>query len=110
MAIRGVSAALSDRLGREATDELLELVESSRSEWAEQVLSIATERFERRLTHEISALRVDVTRELHQGLAAVRQEIAAVRVELIRWSFAFWVGQIAVMIGVLAFMLRDISR
>jgi len=53
---------------------------------------------------------VDFTRELHQGLATVRQEIAAVRVELIRWSFAFWVGQIAVMIGVLAFMLRDIGR
>lgn len=110
MARYGVSAALSERLGREATDGLLELVESSRREWAAQVLSIATERFERRLTQEISTLRVDFTRELHQGLATVRQEITAVRVELIRWSFAFWVGQIAVMIGVLAFMLRDIGR
>lgn len=110
MARYGVSAALSERLGRDATDGLLELVESSRREWTEQVLSIATVRFERRLTQEISTLRVDFTRELHQGLAAVRQEIATVRVELIRWSFVFWIGQIAAMIGVLAFMLRDIGR
>ena len=104
------SAALSERLGREATEDFLELVQSTRTEWAEQVLSVATERFERRLTQEISGLRVDFTRELQQGLAAVRCEIAAVRVELIRWSFVFWVGQIAVMIGVLAFMLRGLGR
>jgi len=110
MARQRVSAALSDRLGREATDGLLELVESTRTEWTEHVLTLAEARFDRRLTQEISTLRVDFTRELHQGLAAIREEIAAVRVELIRWSFAFWVGQIAVMIGVLAFMLRDIGR
>ena len=105
-----MSPALSQRLGQEATDGLLELVESTRTEWTEHVLTLAEARFERRLAQEIAALRVDFTRELHQGHAAVRQEIATVRVELIRWSFAFWVGQIAVMIGVLAFMLRDVSR
>ena len=114
MARHRASAALNEQLGREATDDLFELVESTRTEWVEQVLSVATERFERRLTQEISALRVDFTRELHESLAAIRQEftreLANVRVELIRWSFAFWVGQIAVMIGVLAFMLRDITR
>ena len=57
----------------------------------------------------IAALRVEFTRELHAGLAAVRQEIAAVRVELIRWSFVFWIGQIAAMIGILAFMLRNVG-
>ncbi|MSO46006.1 MAG: hypothetical protein EXQ59_04480 [Acidobacteria bacterium] len=79
-----VSCALSGRLGHEATDDLLELVESARTEWTEHVMTLAEARFERRLTQEISALRVDVTRELHQGLATVRQEIATVRVELIR--------------------------
>ena len=74
------------------------------------MLSVATERFERRLTQEIAGLRVELMRELHEGLAAVRQEIAAVRVELIRWSFVFWIGQIAAMIGVLAFMLRNFDR
>jgi hypothetical protein len=48
-------------------------------------------------------------RELYAGVAAGRQEIAAVRVELIRWSFVFWLGQIAAMIGVLAFMFRHVG-
>lgn len=102
--------ALGERLGREGTEGLLELIESSRQEWTEHVLTLAEARFERRLTEEISALRVDFTRELHQGLAAVRQEMATMRVELIRWSFVFWMGQVAVTIGALAFMLRGIGR
>lgn len=108
-----VSAALSERLGREATDGLLDLVESTQVEWTEHVLSIATERFERRLAQEISAFRVEITRELHESLAAVRQEftreLASARVELIRWSFVFWMGQVAVTIGALAFLLRSIA-
>jgi len=110
MARHGVSAALRQRLGNEATEELFDLVESGQREGIEHVLSVATERFERRLTQEIAALRVELMRELHAGLAAVRQEIASVRVELIRWSFVFWIGQIAAMIGVLAFMLRNLGR
>jgi hypothetical protein len=110
MARHGVSAALRERLGHEATEDLLDLMQSGQKDWTEHVLSVATERFERRLTQEIAALRVELMRELHTGLAAVRQEIAAVRVELIRWSFVFWIGQIAAMIGVLSFMLRDLGR
>jgi hypothetical protein len=110
MAKGGVSAALRESLGHEATEELLDFVQAGQRGWTEQVLSVATERFERRLTQEIAALRVEFMRELHAGLATVRQEIAAVRVELIRWSFVFWLGQIAAMVGVLAFMLRNIGR
>ena len=114
MARHGTSAALSDRLGREATDGLLELVESTRTEWTEHVLTLAEARFERRLTQEIAAFRVEITRELHESLAAIRQEftreLATVRVELIRWSFVFWIGQVGVTIAVMAFMLRNIGR
>ena len=70
--------------------------------WAEYVLSIAAERFERRLTQEVSALRV----EMHDGFAALRKEMSNQRAELLKWSFAFWIGQLAAMSGLLAFMLR----
>jgi hypothetical protein len=36
----------------------------------------------------------------------VRQELAIVRVDVFKWSFVFWAGQVAAMVGVLAFMLR----
>jgi len=45
--------------------------------------------------------------ELRQGLAAVREEIATTRVELLKWSFLFWVGQVAAMAALLSFMLRN---
>jgi hypothetical protein len=98
------------------------------AEWAEQVLSLAAERFERRLTQEIASLRVDIAqtntslqnglrKEMHDGLASlqkdlddglarVRQDVASVRVEILKWSFPFWIGQLAAVAGLLAFMLR----
>jgi hypothetical protein len=44
---------------------------------------------------DLSALRHDFTRDLSN-----------VRVELLKWSFLFWVGQVAAIAGLLAFMLR----
>ena len=98
---------LADRLGPEAATGLLELLESEETRWNDRMLSVAAERFERRLTQEVSAFRVDVIRELHEGLAGVRRELATARVDLFKWSFLFWIGQVAAVVGVLAFMLRD---
>jgi hypothetical protein len=97
-----VPPVLGERLGPRATEGLLELCDSSGAEWMERMLSVATDRFERRLTEELSTLRV----EFHQGLGAVRQEVATSRVELLKWSFLFWVGQVAAIAGLLAFMVR----
>jgi len=75
--------------------------------WAEHVLSIAAERFERRLAEEIARLRVDLMQEMHAGFAVLRKEIADQRVELLKWSLLFWVGQFAAFTAVLSFMLRS---
>jgi uncharacterized coiled-coil DUF342 family protein len=103
------------------------------------MLSAEAERFERRLTEEISglrtvlheqmaALRVEMHEqisalrlEMHDGLAAVRQELRqeigslrqemhAMRADILKWSFLFWIGQVATMAGLLAFMLRASGR
>jgi hypothetical protein len=101
-----VPAALRARLGDDATFGLIEVRDSDRKEWSEHVLSVAANRFERRLTDEISVLRVEVRDALHDGLSSVRQEMATTRVEMLKWSFLFWLGQVAAMAGLLAFMLR----
>jgi hypothetical protein len=58
------------------------------------------------MTTDISALRQDMT----AGMSALRQDftkdLSGVRVELLKWSFLFWVGQVAAVAGLLAFMLR----
>jgi phage host-nuclease inhibitor protein Gam len=88
------------------------------------VLTAEAERFERRLTEEISGLRTEMhdqiaalrtemhdqiaalRTELHDGLASVRQEMHAMRVDTLKWSFLFWVGQVATMTALISFLLR----
>ena len=106
MASGRVPAAVRTRLGDDAPFGLIELLDSDRREWSEHVLSVAADRFERRLTEEVTALRVEVRDALHDGMLSVRQELATTRVEALKWSFVFWVGQVAAIAGLLAFMLR----
>jgi hypothetical protein len=150
MSSNRVPSELRERLGDEGALGLLALFESERADWSERVLSIAADRFERRLSEEISGVRVelsavraDIVRELHAGLGSVRQELATARVEVrqelatarvemrqelatsrvemlqelatarvetLRWSFMFWIGQVAAMAGLLALMVRLVAR
>ena len=105
-----VPAALRARLGDDATFGLIEFFETERKDWSEQVLSVAADRFERRLTEEISGLRLGFREALHDGLSLVRQELATTRVEMLKWSFLFWVGQVAAMAGLLALMFKLTGR
>jgi hypothetical protein len=70
------------------------------------VLTIAVGRFERRLAREISTVRVDISRELSAFRVDVARDLSTHRGELLKWSFLFWVGQVATMAALLAFMLR----
>ena len=101
-----VPAVLRSRLGDDGTIGLVELLDSERKDWSERVLSVAADRFERRLTEEISALRVELRETLSTGLNSIRQELATARVEALKWSFVFWIGQVAAIAALLSFMLR----
>ena len=112
--------ALRDKLGEDAMAGLHAVVGDAGRQWKDDVLTIAGERFEKRLTQEIGTLRVDMAR----GFAAVRadmaKELAAVRTELnvglaesrasiVKWSFLFWVGQFAAVSAMMAFLLRTMG-
>ena len=88
-----VPGSLQAKLGHQASEGLGEMFSLYHQ--------IATDRIERRLTEEIGALRL----EMHQGFASLRQEQAATRVELLKWSFLFWIGQVAAIASLLAYML-----
>ena len=70
---------------------------------------------------EIGQVRTD----LHSGLGLVRtelrehiaelrgdfrEELATARVDLIKWSFVFWIGQLVALSSVMALMLRSAGR
>lgn len=105
-----IPASLRTKLGDDATFGLVELLSAEEKDWSERMLTSATERFERRLTQEISLLRQDFHQSLNEGLAGIRTELATVRVEMLRWSFVFWIGQVAAVAALLALMLRASGR
>ena len=80
MASSRVPAALRGRLGDDATFGLIELLESERKSCSEQVMSMAADRFERRLAEEMAGLR----QEIGGVRSDLRQEIGSVRVDLLQ--------------------------
>jgi vacuolar-type H+-ATPase subunit I/STV1 len=44
--------------------------------------------------------------EIRRTEAALRKEIQEVKVDLLKWSFAFWVGAVAVLSGIMLALLR----
>ena len=96
-------------LGENGATALADLLQ----ERGDSVLSIATDRFERRLGEECGKLRgemLDMRAELRSDMTLLRAdmaklgadlrgdfkvEIANTRADLLKWSFLFWVGQVA---------------
>ena len=179
MSVETVPAPLRERLGPEATDGLLHLLELSHGEWKADVIAACTERFERRLVEEVAGLRVqiaqteavlrrdmsemgadirqemtqmgadirqemtqmgadirqemtqmgadirqettqmgadirrevaqiggDIRREVALMGGDIRQEIAIGRVEMVKWCFLFWIGQLVTIATIAGIMLR----
>jgi hypothetical protein len=97
-----VPLALAARLGEPAATALVEFSEANNRACMELVISQCTERFERRLAVESAALRVEMA-HLETGL---RGDMAALRAELLKWAFLFWVGQLAGVAAIVGVMLR----
>jgi hypothetical protein len=135
MDVETVPAPLRERLGPEATGGLLHLLELSYGEWRAEVIAACTERFERRLVEEVAGLRVqiaqteavlrrdmvemgaeirqemaqmgaDIRREVAQMGGDIRQEIATGRVEMLKWCFLFWIGQLVTIASIVGIMVR----
>ena len=65
---------------------------------------IATEQLDRRIA-EVTA---SFERRLGEEMAKMRLEMAALKFDLLKWNFLFWVGQLAAMTAILSVMLRDL--
>jgi hypothetical protein len=79
------SPALYERLGAHASADLVVLLGAARQEWVEDVTAAIIDRFERRLTEEISGVRLEVAglrTEMHDADNSLRQEIRTLRQEM----------------------------
>ena len=135
MARPSLGLRLRDKLGSEASQDLSHAFQDVQSD----MLTLTTDRFDGRLIAVGSELRSEISRtqsalrseifqtqsELRQemarmdagirvalteGLSKIRTEMSEMRVDVIRWSFVFWIGQFAATAALLGFMLRSIPR
>ena len=135
MDMDAVPDALRERLGAEAAGGLLQLLDLAHREGRADVIAACTERFERRLVEEVADVRVQLAQveaslrqeivttgaglrqdmgKMEAGLRqdigkmelGVRQDLSAGRVELLKWCFLFWIGQVVAITGILGLMLR----
>jgi hypothetical protein len=113
MGLTRVSLRLQEKLGEEAAEDLAHAFEDERN----KVLAVAQDRFDARLAVVASELRQEMAKmdanlrvSLAEGFASIRKEMSEMRVEMIRMSFLFWLGQFVAIVAALAYMLRGVAR
>jgi len=130
MPILAVEKPLREKLGDEAVSSLVKLLNQSQAEQKEAVIEFVEEKFERRLTEEISNLKVvllqnsieqekrlskkmeegddklsqkisDLDDKLSQKIFNFENKISENNAQQIKWMFIFWVGQVVAILGIL---------
>ncbi|MBS1251463.1 MAG: hypothetical protein MAG451_00496 [Anaerolineales bacterium] len=92
-----VPRTLRQQLGDDGADDLVNLINRATEDAKEDTLVLAGERYERRLSEEISGVKQNIA----ETRAELQTQLAETKSELIRWMFIFWVGQLAAMLGIL---------
>jgi hypothetical protein len=59
---------------------------------------------------ELATFRSDVKAEFATVRSEVKADLALTRAEVLKWSFLFWIGQVAAVGAVMAFLLRTIGQ
>ena len=101
MPVLTIERPLKERLGDEASDSLFRLLNSANETQKRDVLEFVEEKFERRLSEEISKLEIRLTEKISNLEVRLIEKISETRTQMIKWMFIFWAGQIGVLIGIL---------
>jgi len=113
MPVLTVEKPLRDSLGNDAAiDSLIRLLNESREEQKKDIIEFVEEKFERRLSEEISGLEVRLSDKIVVGDSNLSEKISKLegridakisssKAEIIKWMFIFWVGQVGVILGIL---------
>ena len=116
-----------EKLGDDGVEALLDIVNLANEKAKEDIIEIQTEKYERKLSEEISKLRTEDLAKLDKKITEIEvrldkritEEISKLRIEFnekisksyantIKWMFIFWVGQIGVITAILFTFLKFI--
>lgn len=97
-----VPKALREKLGEEGANGLVDLLNSHAQNSNNTITTFVEEKFERRLSEELSKTRI----EFFEEMSKLRGEMHKNQVATIRWMFVFWVGQLGALLGILFAFFR----
>jgi ATP phosphoribosyltransferase regulatory subunit HisZ len=60
------------------------------------------------LEKQLAELRADLEKQMASLRTELKTEIAEVRVDLIKWMFIFWIGQVAAVFGLIKFLFPSL--
>lgn len=108
MPVLTVEKPLRDKLGDDGVDSLIRLINESQEEQKKDMLEFVGEKFERRLSEEISGLELrltdrinEVDKKMSEKYSLLGVKISQSHASVIKWMFIFWVGQVGVILGML---------
>ncbi len=98
--------ALKAHLGEEDARLFIDYVEDSTRQ-ARGDLATKADLAETRadLEKQIAQLRADLERQIAQLRADLGTQIAETKADLIKWMFLFWIGQVAVLFGLIKLLV-----
>jgi hypothetical protein len=96
------------QLGAALRKEMTEMVVGLRQETGETRAGLRQEMGEMRagLRQEMGEMRAGLREEICRLGSTLREEMASGRIELFKWCFLFWIGQVLAIGGLMGVMLR----
>ena len=82
MAVVAVPRALREKLGDDASDSLVDLLQQFEAEQTDHLIEMVEERFVRRVVESENRLRNELHEEMHAGFKGLQQQIGDVRAEI----------------------------
>ena len=101
MNVLAVPTPVRQKLGDAASDGLVNMFADAHrlgEERLDRRMAEVSERFDRRLAEEIASFRVEMV-----------ERMSDLRFDILKWNFLFWIGQVAVLVSVLSWMLRGVQ-
>lgn len=98
MPVLTVEKPLKKVLGDDGTDSLVRLLNLVQQEQKENILEFVEDKFERRLSEEISGVREEIS--------GLRVDMHKSQANLLKWIIVFWVTQIGTIAGLLIAFLK----
>ena len=82
MAVMAVPRALREKLGDDASDSLVDLLQQFEAEQSDHLIEMVEERFVRRVVESENRLRNELREEMHAGFMGLQKQIGDVRAEI----------------------------